>query len=188
SRAAEGATAAFLLSGYEGIDGSLASLRDGGVERVALLPSRAAPTGKLDNAIAAYHIRSEQAVRESGLPWTFLPPNSFMSNAYRWLPQLENGDVIRAPFGDVAISVIDADDLGAVGARGLTTPDHEGRAHRLRGPEARRPAEQVAILAKYCGRDLRFEGQADEEARAEMEQAMPRGYGEAFFEFFFGGV
>jgi uncharacterized protein YbjT (DUF2867 family) len=187
-RAAEDATAAFLLSGYEGIDGSLASLRDGGVERVVLLSSSAAPTGKLDNAIAAYHIRSEQAVRESGLRWTFLRPNSFMSNAYRWLPQLENGDVIRAPFGDVAISVIDADDLGAVAARALTTPDHEGRTYRLSGPEALRPAEQVAILAKYCGRDLRFEGQADEEARAEMEQAMPRAYVDAFFEFFSEGL
>jgi uncharacterized protein YbjT (DUF2867 family) len=184
----EGVSAVFLLSGYEGMERTLQLMRDGGVERVVLLSSSAAPTGKLDNAIAAYHIRSEQAVRESGLPWTFLQPNSLMSNAYRWLPQLENDDVIRAPFGDVAISVIDPDDLGAVAARALTTPDHEGRTYRLSGPEALRPAEQVAILAKYCGRDLRFEGQADEEARAEMEQAMPRAYVDAFFEFFSEGL
>jgi uncharacterized protein YbjT (DUF2867 family) len=187
-RAAEGATAAFLLSGYTGIDASLASLGDAGVERVVLLSSSAAPTGKLDNAVAAYHIRSERAVRESGLPWTFLQPNSFMSNAYRWLPQLRNGDVIRAPFAEVAISVIDPNDLGAVAARALTTPDHEGQSYRLSGPEALRPAEQVAILAKYAGRDLRFEGQTDEEARAEMEQAMPREYVDAFFEFFSEGL
>ena len=187
-RAAEGTTAAFLLSGYQGIDGSLASLADEGLERVVLLSSSAAPTGKLDNAIAAYHIRAQQAVRESGLPWTFLQPNSFMSNAYRWLPQLEKGDVIRAPFADVAISVIDPDDLGAVAARALTTADHEGRTYRLSGPEALRPAEQVAIVAKFAGRDLRFEGQTDEEARAEMEQAMPREYVDALFEFFSEGL
>jgi uncharacterized protein YbjT (DUF2867 family) len=187
-RAAEGTTAAFLLSGYEGIDGSLASLARAGVERVVLLSSSAAPSGKLDNAVARYHILSERAVRDSVLPWTLLQPNSLMSNAYRWLPQLEKGNVIRAPFGDVAISVIDPDDLGAVAARALTTPDHEGRTYRLSGPEALRPAQQVAILAKYCGRDLRFEGQTDEEARAEMEQAMPKVYVDAFFEFFSDGL
>jgi uncharacterized protein YbjT (DUF2867 family) len=187
-RAAEGTTAAFLLSGYHGIDGSLQSLHDAGVERVVLLSSSGAPTGRLDNAIAAYHIRSEQAVRESGLPFTFLQPNTFMTNTYRWLPQLEDGDVIHAPFADVPISTIHPHDLGAVAARALTTSDHEGETYRLSGPEALRPAEQVAILAKYAGRDLRFEGQSDAEAREEMEGAMPKQYVDAFFQFFSEGL
>jgi uncharacterized protein YbjT (DUF2867 family) len=184
----EGVSAVFLLSGYEGIERSLALMRGAGVERVVLLSSSAAPTGNLENAVARYHILSERAVRESGLPWTFLQPNSFMSNAFRWLPQLEQGDVIHGPFADVAISTIHPDDLGAVAARALTTADHEGKIYRLSGPEALRPAEQVAILAKFSGRDLRFEGQSDEEARAEMEQAMPRKYVDAFFEFFAEGT
>jgi uncharacterized protein YbjT (DUF2867 family) len=153
-----------------------------------LLSSSAAPTGDLGNAVARYHILSERAVRQSGLPWTFLQPNSFMSNAYRWLPQLEHGDVIRGPFADVAISTIHPDDLGAVAARALATAQHEGRTYRLSGPEALRPAEQVAIVAKYSGRNLSFEGQSDEEARAEMEGQMPKEYVDAFFEFFAEGV
>jgi uncharacterized protein YbjT (DUF2867 family) len=187
-RAAEGAGAAFLLSGYAGIDGALPSLAEAGVQRVVLLSSSAAPTGDLNNAVAAYHILSERAVRESRLPWTFLQPNSFMSNAFRWLPQLEQGDLIRAPFADVAISTIHPDDLGAVAAQALTTADHEGQTYRLSGPEALRPAERVAILAKFTGRDLRFEGQSNEEARAEMEAAMPKKYVDAFFEFFVDGT
>jgi uncharacterized protein YbjT (DUF2867 family) len=122
------------------------------------------------------------------LAWTFLQPNSFMSNAYRWLPQLEKGDVIRTPWAEIAISVIHPNDLGAVAARALTTADHEGRTYRLSGPEALRPAEQVAILAKYAGRDLRYEGQTDDEARTEMEQAMPKEFVDAFFEFFSEGL
>jgi uncharacterized protein YbjT (DUF2867 family) len=181
-------SAVFLLSGYEGIEQSLALMRDAGVDRVVLLSSSAAPTGDLDNAVARYHILSERAVRESGLPWTFLRPNSFMSNAYRWLPQLENGNVIHGPFGEVAISTIDPDDLGAVAARALTTDEHEGQTYRLSGPEALRPGEQVAIMAKYTGRDLRFEAQTDEEARAEMEGQMPKAYVDAFFSFFVDGT
>jgi uncharacterized protein YbjT (DUF2867 family) len=186
--AADGASAAFLLSGYEGIDGSLPSLAEAGVERVVLLSSSSVPSGRLDNAVAKYHILSERAVAGSGLPWTFLQPNSFMSNAYRWLPQLENGNVIHAPFAEVAISTIHPDDLGAVAARALTTDEHEGKTYRLSGPEALRPAEQVAIVAKYAGRDLSFESQGDEEARAEMEQAMPKPYVDAFFQFFREGL
>jgi uncharacterized protein YbjT (DUF2867 family) len=186
--AARGTSAAFLLSGYEGIDGSLSRLADAGVERVVLLSSSGAPGGDLDNAVARYHILSERAVTGSGLPWTLLRPNSFMSNAYRWLPQLENGDVIHGPFGEVAISTIDPDDLGAVAARALTTDEHEGQTYRLSGPEALRPAEQVAIMAKYTGRDLRFEAQSNEEARAEMEGQMPKEYVDAFFSFFVDGT
>jgi uncharacterized protein YbjT (DUF2867 family) len=184
----DGVSAVFLLSGYEGIEQSLALMSDAGVDRVVLLSSSAAPTGDLDNAVASYHILSERATRESGLPWTFLQPNSFMSNAYRWLPQLENGNVIHGPFGEVAISTIDPDDLGAVAARALTTDEHEGQTYRLSGPEALRPAEQVAIMAKYTGRDLRFEAQTNQEARAEMEDQMPKEYVDAFFSFFVDGT
>jgi uncharacterized protein YbjT (DUF2867 family) len=184
----KGVNAVFLLSGYEGIDRSLTLMREAGVERVVLLSSSAAPTGDLNNAVAKYHILSEKAVRESGLPWTFLQPNSFMSNAYRWLPQLEKGNVIHGPFGEVAISTIDPDDLGAVAARALTTDEHEGQTYRLSGPEALRPAEQVAILAKYAGRDLSFEAQTDAEARVEMEGQMPKEYVDAFFSFFVDGA
>jgi uncharacterized protein YbjT (DUF2867 family) len=183
-----GIEAVFLLSGYRRIDRTLAKMRDAGVERVVLLSSSAAPGGDLDNAVARYHILSERAVRESGLPWTFLQPNSFMSNALRWLPQLRSGDLIRAPFADVPIATIDPDDLGAVAAAALTSDAHEGRAFRLSGPEALRPADQVAILAEATGRDLRFEAQSDADARAEMEAAMPREYVDAFFSFFADGT
>jgi uncharacterized protein YbjT (DUF2867 family) len=75
-----------------------------------------------------------------------------------------------------------------VAATALTTSNHEGRTYRLSGPEALRPAEQVAILAETTGRDLRFEAQSDEEARAEMEAAMPKKYVDAFFSFFVDGT
>jgi uncharacterized protein YbjT (DUF2867 family) len=155
---------------------------------VVLLSSSAAPGGDMDNAIARYHILSERAVRESGLPWTFLQPNSFMTNALRWLPQLREGDVVRAPFGDVPIATIDPADMAAVAVKGLTTSELEGRALRLSGPRALRPAEQLEILGAALGRDLRFEGQSNDEARAEMSAAMPSEYVDAFFSFFVDGT
>ena len=183
----DGVSAAFILSGYEGLEETLANMHRAGVERVVLLSSSAAPSGDLTNAVARYHILSERTVRESGLAWTFLRPNSFMSNTFQWLPQLRQGDVIRAPFPDARVATIDPDDLGAVAAAALTSRAHEGRAYRLSGPESLLPAERVMTLAKVLGRELRFEGQSNEEARAEMSEAMPPEYVDAFFKFFADG-
>jgi uncharacterized protein YbjT (DUF2867 family) len=183
-----GVRGAFLLSGYEQMPELLAALRDAGAERVVLLSSSAAPGGDMGNAVARYHILSERAVRESGLPWTFLQPNAFMSNALRWLPQLREGDVVRARFADVAIATIDPADIGAVTVEALTTGELDGRSLRLSGPEALRPADQVRILGAALGRELRFEGQSNEDARAEMEAAMPAAYVDAFFSFYVDGT
>ena len=103
-----GVSAAFLLSGYEAMDEFLRALRDAGVERVTLLSSSAAPSRDMQNAVARYHIVSEQAVRESGVAWTFLQPNSFMTNTLQWAPQLREGDVVRAPFEGVPVATIGA--------------------------------------------------------------------------------
>jgi uncharacterized protein YbjT (DUF2867 family) len=187
ARHLNGITAAFLLSGYGGLEETLANMRRASVERVVLLSSSAAPAGDETNAVARYHIVSERTVSQSGLGWTFLQPNTFMTNAFQWLPQLRNGDVIRAPFPDVHVATIDPDDIGTVAALALTSGAHTGRAYRLSGPESLSPADRVAILAEVLGRELRFEGQSNEEARAEMSATMPAEYVDAFFKFFVDG-
>jgi uncharacterized protein YbjT (DUF2867 family) len=185
--AVEGVSAIHLLSGYEGLDRLLADARRARVERVVLQSSSAVPTGDMSNAVARYHILSERAVRDSGLAWTFLQPNSFMSNTLQWIPQLRAGDVVRAPFADVPIATIDPHDVAAVSARALTSSDHEGRSYRLSGPDSLLPADRVRVLGEVLGRKLRFEGQSDVEAREEMLASMPAEYVDAFFSFFADG-
>jgi uncharacterized protein YbjT (DUF2867 family) len=183
-----GVRAAHLLAGYEGLTELLAAMRAAGVERVTLQSGSSATSGDMTNAVSRYHILSEQAIRDSGLAWTFVQPNGFMTNSLGWLPQLQAGDTIRLPFANVPIATIDPADIAAVAAAALTTDRHEGRTYRLSGPESLLPAEQVAILAKVLDRDLRFEAQSDEEARAEMSASMPAEYVDAFFSFFVDGT
>jgi uncharacterized protein YbjT (DUF2867 family) len=185
--ALEGVGGIHLLAGYEGIEELLGACRRVGVERIVLQSSSAAPGGDLSNAVARYHILSERAIRESGLRWTFLQPNSFMSNALRWLPQLEQGDVVREAFPDVPISTIDPRDVAAVSAAALTSGEHDGQAYRLSGPESLLPADRVRILGEVLGRELRFEGLSDDKARTEMSASMPAEYVDAFFRFFADG-
>ena len=185
--ALDGATGLFLLSGYRNIEQTLANARRAGVARVVLLSSSAAPGGDLTNAVARYHILSERAVRASGLPWTFLQPNSFMTNTFRWLPQLNSG-VVRLPFADVPVAMIDPDDIAAVAITAFLEEGHEGKSYRLSGPQSLLPAEQVATVANALGRTVRFEAQTNDEARAEMSRSMPEEYVDAFFSFFLDGT
>jgi uncharacterized protein YbjT (DUF2867 family) len=185
--AVDGVSAIHLLSGYEGMERLLADARRARVERVVLQSSSAVPSGDMSNAVARYHILSERTVRDSGLAWTFLQPNSFMSNTLQWIPQLRAGDVVRAPFSNVPVATIDPSDVAAVSATALTSSDHEGRSYRLSGPDSLLPADRVRVLGEVLGRELRFEGQSDVEAREEMLASMPAAYVDAFFSFFADG-
>ena len=185
--ALDGVDGAFLLSGYDDV-GFVRELQAAGVSRAALLSSSAAPTRDLSNAVAAYHIRSERALEESGIPTAFLRPNSFMSNALRWLPQIRSGETIRESFAEVPIATNDPRDIAAVAAVALLADAPETLAYRITGPEALRAAERVAMLGEVLGRELPFEPLSDEEARREMSASMPSEYVEAFFDFFVNGA
>jgi uncharacterized protein YbjT (DUF2867 family) len=184
SAALAGVSGVFLLPGYEDMDGVLAAIRSAGVERVVLLSGSSAATGDTSNAVTAYMMRSEQAVQESGVAWTILRPFGFMSNALRWLDQLREGDVIREPFANVAVAVVDPADIGAVAASALRDAGHEGNTYVLSGPQALLPADRVAILGAAIGRELRLEALSDADARAKMTAEMPVEYVDAFFDFY----
>jgi uncharacterized protein YbjT (DUF2867 family) len=51
--------------------------RSAGVGRVVLLSSQGVGTGRHRSVF-------EDAVRQSGLEWTFLRPGNFASNTYQW--------------------------------------------------------------------------------------------------------
>jgi len=181
------ARALFLLSGYRDMPGVLARARAAGVERVVLLSGGAAVAVDPANPISEYMIRSEDAVREAGLGWTILRPYEFMSNALRWAEPVRSGEVVRAPFAGVSVAVIDPRDIAAVAVTALLDGGHEGRSYRLSGPQSLLPQERVRILAEVLGRDLRFEAQSDDEARAELSKSMPPEYVDAFIGFYVDG-
>lgn len=183
----------FLLSGYAGTPELLAAGNEAGLERVVLLSSGAVTDADLHagepstNIIIAYNVETELTLRASGLAWTVLRPTGFQSNALRWLPQLAVGDVVRGPWAEIPIAAIDPADIAAVAAVALTGGDHDGQALHVTGPEAHTPGQRVAILGEVLNRPLRFEGQDDATARAEMLRTTPPEYVDAFFRLFSGG-
>jgi uncharacterized protein YbjT (DUF2867 family) len=179
-----GVSGAFLMSGYPAL---LEEVTRAGIGRVVLLSGSSADATDLDNAVSRYMVESEEAVRASGAAWTILRPRAFMSNALQWADQLRDGDVVRLQFPDVSRAVIDPRDIAAVASTALRDDAHGGQVYRLTGPESLLPADQLAILGSQLGRDLHAEPLTNQQTRAEMEQAMPSEYVEAFFSFYVDG-
>lgn len=183
--ALEGVRAVFLLPGYPAV---AELLHPAGVERVVLLSGSSAEGGHRTDAVSSYMVASEAAVRDSGVAWTMLRPSAFMTNTLQWAPQLQAGEVVRAPFAGVRQAVLDPADIAAVAGEALLGEGHAGQVYRLSGPESLLPEERVRILATVLGRPLRFEAQPDDEAREEMLAAMPSAYVDAFFSFYVEGT
>lgn len=185
--ALDGVTKVFLLGGFA-TAGLLQRIRAAGAWHLVLLTSRCVIGGNPQNAVTRMWLDAEAAVRDSGMEWTILRPSGFQSNALRWLPQLREGDIVRAPWPAVPIAAIDPADIAAVASAVLTGPGHNGEALTLSGPEPLTPGEQVATLARALRRPLRYEPLSDDEARAAMAaDGTPASLIDAFFRFFSAG-
>ncbi|WP_231905595.1 NAD(P)H-binding protein [Streptomyces davaonensis] len=186
--ALDGVEALFLMPGYGGQRQILKDARAAGVRRVVLLSSPSVRTGDRGNAVAGYLIEAEEAVRESGLDWTFVRPTSFMSNALRMADRIRAGETVRLPFPGVRTADVDPYDIAAVARHALLSDAYAGRALEVTGPEALLPADRVRILGEVLGRELPAVGLTDEEARAELESELPKPYVDAFFSFYVDGT
>jgi uncharacterized protein YbjT (DUF2867 family) len=175
--------AVFLLPGYRDMPGVLRAIADAHAERVVLLSGTSAASGDTSNAVTAYMMRSEAALLGSGVPGTILRSYGLMSNALRWIDQLKAGDVVREPFADVPVAMVDPYDLGEVAARALRSDAHEGQTYLVSGGVAIRPADRVRILGEVLGRALRLDPLSNDEAHAQMSRQMPAEYVDAFFDF-----
>lgn len=181
----EGVRALFLLPGYPGV---AQAAEKAGVEHIVQLSGVSAGTGDASNAITRYMMSAERDVTECGAAWTILRPCAFASNALRWLPQLREGNVIRALFPEVRAASLDPQDLGAVAATVLRANSHHSEILWPTGPEPLTPAEQVEILAEATGRDLTCQGLTDDQARAQLLETTPVEYVDAFFDFYVDGA
>ncbi len=159
-RAVQGAEKVFLLTaGPEGPrhDATLATAAArAGVEHIVKVSSYTLGDESASDPITTWHRAGEQAVRESGVPFTFLRPTAFMSNSLMWADTIASHDTAYAPYGAGRTTVVDHRDIAATAATVLTTTGHAGRTYPLTGPEALSPGEQVAVLSDAVGRPLRY--------------------------------
>jgi uncharacterized protein YbjT (DUF2867 family) len=166
--ALEGADTLFLIPAAEApdrveqhrtaIDAAVAA----GVRRIVYLSFfGAAPDAPF--TLARDHWHTEEHVRATGLPCTFLRMNLYMD----FLPAMVGRDgVIRGPAGDGRLAAILRDDVAAAAAAVLTSGGHDDRTYELTGPEAFTLAEAAEAMSGATGKAIRFHDETDEEAFA----------------------
>jgi uncharacterized protein YbjT (DUF2867 family) len=108
------------------------------------------------------HADAEEAIRESGMRFTFLRDN-FYSDL---LPFFADGSgVIRGPAGDGTVAAVARADVADAAAAVLRQPGHHVDAtYELSGPEALSLDEVAARAAVVLGKALRYERETLDEA------------------------
>lgn len=130
--------------------------------------------------IPRWHRASEEHIEASGIPYVFLRPGPFDSNALYWVDTIKSHDTVYSNLGDAALPDIDPDDIAAVAAVVLTTEGHAGKAYELSGPEAITTQQQVDTLGELLKRKLKYVAVPDDAARQSMlGMGMPPAYVEA---------
>ena len=101
------------------------------------------------------HARTEQLIAASGIPHTFLRPNSYMSELQGFFAPDSEGK-LRLPWGDAGVSHIDPRDVAAVAAHVLTTDGHNGKGYTITGPEAITTDRIASDISEVSGRRVEY--------------------------------
>src|SRR5882724_11235918 len=142
--------------------------KHGGVRHIVKLSAIGADASP-PYTFGKWHADSEQHIRESGLAFTFLRPNSFMQNFITYF-QPHDG-TIYLPWGNGKASFVDTRDIAAVAAEALTSDGHEGKTYTLTGPAALGIAEVASILSDVASREINYVDVPESAARDGMLQA-----------------
>jgi uncharacterized protein YbjT (DUF2867 family) len=175
--AATGVDAAFLITPSVPNQIELAAravdaLKDAGVPRLVRLSAIGADWQ--DAALfMREHTETENEIVASGIPYTFLRPNSYMSNFLTFYRPDPDGN-IRLPLGDAGVSYIDPRDVADVAAHVLTTEGHVGKAYTLTGPGAVTVDEIAAAISEATGRSISYVDVPEDAMRQGMlSQGLP---------------
>jgi NAD(P)H dehydrogenase (quinone) len=128
-----------------------------------------------DSAIADFltsHAHTEQAIKDSGLPYTILQHGIYleMIPLFTGAQVAETGVLLFPAQAGKASWVLRAE-LAEAAAHVLTTEGHENKTYVLAGPEATSFQDIAQDLSESLGKGIRYQSPAVEEFQAMLQQA-----------------
>jgi uncharacterized protein YbjT (DUF2867 family) len=117
--------------------------------------------------LARDHWATEEQVKASGLPYTFLRDNLYAD----FLPLMVGEDgALRGPAGDGRAAAVTQDDIAEAATAVLLSPEaHVDRTYDLTGPQALTLYEAAAVLSTGLGREIRYVPETLDEAYRSRE-------------------
>eukprot|EP00026_Physarum_polycephalum_P013880 Phypoly_transcript_14334.p1 GENE.Phypoly_transcript_14334~~Phypoly_transcript_14334.p1 ORF type:complete len:289 (-),score=65.94 Phypoly_transcript_14334:58-924(-) len=122
--------------------------KEAGVRHIVFLSSMVVLSPH-DNYIKKIHAQVEDAIKNTGLTYTFLRPGDFATNAIMmWGPQIKYTKKIAHPFPNAYSVPIANEDTAAVAVIALTSSKLDNAAPVLTGPRSLTVREQIEAISK----------------------------------------
>lgn len=117
--------------------------------------------------------RAEQAVKESGIPYTILRPNWFMQNFTEgnFAEELKQSGTLTLPAAEAQVSFIDVRDIASSAVAALTDAKHRHKAYDLTGGHALTHSDVVEIISQAADRQIKYNSISDEAFKDGMIQS-----------------
>ena len=145
--------------------------KSAGVRKVVLLSSASvfkAPPGA--NPIAERHRIAEDAVRDAGLEYVFIRPDTMASNCLQWAADIRTEGRVYTPYPESLRNPVHEDDLAHFAVTALRTDMPTDRAFHITGPQVVSIKYQVNCIAGHLGTAIECTYISEEEAVARLAQ------------------
>jgi len=126
-----------------------------GVRHLVKISSIEAHAG-IGARVPEMHAASEAHIKASGMAWTMVKPNFFMQTLLAASAGVKARGELTMPMGNARVSMVDCRDAGAVIAKALLEPGHEGQSYKLTGPESLNFTEIAARMSAILGKPVKY--------------------------------
>lgn len=114
------------------------------------------------------HAEIEDRVERAGISFTHVRPHFFMQNFLRFADMIRGDSKFVAAMGDARISLVDAQDVGAVCAALLRDGVHRERRIAVTGPQALSFGEIATVMSELLGRRINYVNAPEQSIRENM--------------------
>ena len=121
--------------------------------------------------LAPDHVKAEQYIRASGLPFTFLRNGWYTENYAAALAAARETGQLLGSAGEGRVASATRADYAAAIAAVLTTPGHEGRVYELSGDYAWTYEELASAFSTVLGRTVSYDSVSSAEHASALEAA-----------------
>lgn len=167
-RAAQGADAAVLIPASESATriaehaSAVDAIVAAGVHHLVYL-SWIAASPDVVFTFARDHFATEQHIRSTGIPFTFLRMSLYID----FIPTMVGTDgTISGPAGDGRVAAVLRDDVAESAVASLLGDGHLGKTYDLTGPEAFTFTEAAEVMSRVSRKVIRFHNETMAEAYA----------------------
>ena len=120
--------------------------------------------------IPRLHGIADVYLKNSGIDYTIIQPNSFMQNFLGFINTIKQQSTIYANYADGKFSAIDVRDIAAVTAKAITTDKYKNEVLAITGPAAIDTSEVAAAISAAIEREIKYTPVSSEIAKSSMLQ------------------